>query len=157
MRSFHLPIGAVCLLWLVVCGCDSFHSRDSLHNATANYWMVTTKFVSDAPQEYRHAPETFVGFTAQARRQELPKLAAIVARSEVESIEYHLSPEQLARLRARIGGELRLVLYDEGFAVIVGDLAMSLKKAKSLDEYNKILNRNKLRCLEFTRNCILEP
>jgi|GEM_PF-6695974 len=122
---------------------ESFGSRDSLDNVTTNKWTVTPKFVSPSDEisfkngSYSQRSESFFGFQAASAWSPFPILTNIVVkRKDHESVQYSLSASQISKLREVSGGEVRLVLYDEGLGCMsptVKSLLVALEKKANQD------------------------
>jgi hypothetical protein len=139
----------LCALSLL-CGCDSFHAKDSLLNSTANSWTVNVGLRPGGTSTFNIAPETLHGFMADSRDTSPPELVEITAVSEIQKINHHLSVAELSTLRKKSSGELRLVLFDEGFAILPKDLEVKLSNTRTVSEFANELRKERRHCLELT-------
>lgn len=144
--------------------CESFYSRDSLENATTKTWMVTPKFASEKRKPYQREtyeqpPETFYGYQAIGKNEPLPVLTNIVVQStDFMSVQYSLSADEISKLRRSSGGELRLVLYDEGIACISPGIKAYFKEIDkrpyNKEEYFQVLRDKKDEAIKWTRDVL---
>lgn len=115
-------ISVIVLCLVLVCGCqllfEPFDSRDSLEKVTSETWMIAARFLSGRNLIYEQRSGSFAGYSrSNGRGERLPVLTNVVAQvKDSKDFKYTLSGEQISRLRDASGGELRLVLYDEGIA-----------------------------------------
>jgi hypothetical protein len=133
-----------------LCGCDSFHCKDSLLNSTQNSWSVNVGLRSGRGATFNIAPEALHGFMPDSFRESPPELVQITAVSEIQKTNYHLSAVELTTLREKSGGELNLVLFEEGFAIVPKDLEAKFARVETVSEFANELRKERVRCLELT-------
>lgn len=148
LRRFVLDLLCSACLIFICTGClvlfgESFASRDSLDNATTDNWIVTPKFISEEyelnqHESYPQLPETYFAYQATGRGKSLPTLANIVVQLQKDkTVQYQLSGIEISKLREASGGELRLVLYDEGIGCLSPAIKAYFRKMAKQQPYNK--------------------
>jgi hypothetical protein len=122
-------------LALLAVGCfESFHGRDSLGNPTSISWEVNAIFASGRKEIYTLRPETFGNYTVTAKGQTLPELTNIFVTSmDSQRSSHSLTMREILKLRSASKGELRLVLYSEGFAIPSPATINALRREKTLE------------------------
>jgi len=100
------------------------------------------------------APDALHGFMADSREKSPPELVEITAVSEIQKTNHHLSVAELSTLRKKSGGELRLVLFEEGFAILPKGLEAKLSNARTVSEFANGLRKERRHCLELTSDCL---
>jgi hypothetical protein len=155
-------VAGLCALALCA-GCALFQplqSQDSLDNCSSMTWQVAVTFVSGKKQTYTQKPKTIVDFAVAAKEPGQSRLSTIVVRSEgPAATEYSLSFLEISKLRNASGGELRLILYDDGLGCMSPTMKSSLVKAYeespySGQDYFATLRARKAECLKWSHDVL---
>ena len=155
MNRMRNSVLAVLCLVLLGCGCQMFKpppSQDSLDNASARTWTVTTSFTSGPTETHDQEPESFFNFD-DANADPRPVLTQIVAISkEPRQVKYSLSLGELMILRQSAPGALMLVIYDDGIAALSPEIKKVIEQELFKNPYNR---QEYFRLLQVEQNAAL--